>query len=651
MPSQTRVELEDTLAVTIPPDVYPSTSRAVSEEGREENTQSGRRSTTGRELLIPTETNDNIIMFDNAQNMTITGGTFVQQNGMGATVKDPFKVLQKRVATSAFHNSAQRVDPPRCHPNTRIEILRFIYAWIIKSFSSRREWILWLNGAAGAGKSAIVQSLAEQCALASIAVASFFFFRNDPSRNNVSPFIPTVVYQLLQAIPEVLDTVMRVIERNPLIFDESLESQIQQLIVQPLLQLPCGMSRPFVIFIDGLDECTDRGHQVNLIRVLGTISSRRELPLIFLIASRREPQIEAAFVRRSVSSLLHIQALDNADIEQTSSDIREFLNSEFNDIKQTHLRKHLIPNNWPSTSAVEEIVEKSSGQFIYALVVIKYVSSPRGNPARQLDIVRNVLLRTASVQNPFAHLDALYRYILSQVERIEDVFDVLAYALLTEITDIPNIENAFEHPTGEVEVLLADFAALIACESYYNSTQIKFLHKSLPDFLLDKSRSEEFYIDMNVRCLKLLCMFLEKSPSKSITLSTARITALDILLKKVKMSQQLHCAALAFKFSMQSRWDNYQIIVLVKHIIGVVDSFKCLSGTNHTDIYSHIVDTFAVQLAKNWTFFHNEVKAQVEKSCPDLLVRIQAIHRTSAKPVQTHWSITRKIAQFCRLKI
>ncbi len=51
----------------------------------------------------------------------------------------------------------QHVDAPKCHPNTRQAVLDEIMNWIILA-AARVQWILWLNGAAGAGKSAIGRS-------------------------------------------------------------------------------------------------------------------------------------------------------------------------------------------------------------------------------------------------------------------------------------------------------------------------------------------------------------------------------------------------------------------------------------------------------------------------------------------------------------
>jgi CheY-like chemotaxis protein len=313
-----------------------------------------------------------------------------------------------------------------------------------------------LNGAAGAGKSAIMQSVAERCVLAAIAIASFFFVRADLTRNNIAPLVATLVYQFMQAIPEASDDIILTIERNPLIFGQSLESQLQQLLIEPLLRLPIHLRRLFVVFIDGLDECNDLAQQTSLLKVLGNILNGRNIPIVFLIASRREPQIEAEFCRDQVANILTTIPLDDI---QASDDIRRYLNAQFKEIKATHLRKSFLAPDWPSSTVVEQIVKKSSGQFIYASVVISYISLPHAHPAIQLDIINGIRPRNPS-ENPFTHLDALYRYIFSQVKRLDAVRNVLAFHLIITtylgLDRVPlsrrNLETIFQLAPGELEV-------------------------------------------------------------------------------------------------------------------------------------------------------------------------------------------------------
>ena len=76
----------------------------------------------------------------------------------------------------AAHNSLerQRLDAPKCHPNTRVAIIKRLLSWI-KGEIDLDALILWLYGAARAGKSAIAQALAEICEKDRFLLAIFFF--------------------------------------------------------------------------------------------------------------------------------------------------------------------------------------------------------------------------------------------------------------------------------------------------------------------------------------------------------------------------------------------------------------------------------------------------------------------------------------------
>ncbi|KAF9475247.1 hypothetical protein BDN70DRAFT_957637, partial [Pholiota conissans] len=197
----------------------------------------------------------------------------------------------------------------------------------------------------------------------------------------MAPFVATLTYQLMQVIPEASNDILSAISRNPLIFNQALESQFHELIIQILHPLANTSNHPLIIFIDGLDECLDRAHQANLVNVLGQISSQKNTKILFLVASRREAQIQFAFDALAVSHTLKIIPLDDSE---ASEDIRHFLNDKFESIKRMHPFRCHFPPDWPSMSLVSEIVDKSSGQFIFATVVMNFVSSDRANPVNQL---------------------------------------------------------------------------------------------------------------------------------------------------------------------------------------------------------------------------------------------------------------------------
>ncbi|KAF8954463.1 hypothetical protein BDZ97DRAFT_1595297, partial [Flammula alnicola] len=322
--------------------------------------------------------------------------------------------LQEAVASSAFHNSEQQVDPPKCHPNTRLAVLRKVMDWIQNS-KDRDAWIMWLNGAAGAGKSAIARSIAEMCERAKLALATFFFFRTDPTRNTAKPLVATLAYQIAISIPLARSIIVEALDRDPLLFGRSFEWQFKALIIQPLQQLrrqpdsPVNLTSPFLIIIDGLDECDGRDLQTNIIYAISDALRDPNLPLVCLIASRPEQQLTMAFNSSKVANIVTRLPLDNTYLPD--KDIRLFLNDKFTEIKNSHPFKHLIDSSWPAEDVAKNIVEKSSGQFIYASVVINFVSSSRHHPVQRLEVVRGI--RLARLDTPFAQLDALYIHIFS----------------------------------------------------------------------------------------------------------------------------------------------------------------------------------------------------------------------------------------------
>lgn len=135
-----------------------------------------------------------------------------------------------------MHNSSTRYDPPKCHPGTRQAILEHIMQWIF-GYKDKDARILWLYGPAGAGKSAILQSISEHCADLNILLASFFFNRSDDTRNHPNSLIATIAYQISTIVPHITNALNDAISRDVMIFHKTLDAQINALIVNPLKSL------------------------------------------------------------------------------------------------------------------------------------------------------------------------------------------------------------------------------------------------------------------------------------------------------------------------------------------------------------------------------------------------------------------------------
>ena len=221
--------------------------------------------------------------------------------------------LGRASAPTAIHNSAERVDAQKCHPNTCVVELDRIMRWILYQENSE-ALIMWLFGASGSGKSVIAQTLAERCHTLGILLGSFFFSRSDPSRNHPGSLFATIAYQVVINFPDSRDIITRVPEQDPLVLTQSFEAQLTSLIIEPLKQLylagRCtGSSDPYLIIIDGLDECANPQVQVSILSSISKALQQCTFPLKFLISSRPELHLTAEF--NSANPILTHLVLNN----------------------------------------------------------------------------------------------------------------------------------------------------------------------------------------------------------------------------------------------------------------------------------------------------------------------------------------------------
>ncbi|KAF8958582.1 hypothetical protein BDZ97DRAFT_1923620 [Flammula alnicola] len=455
-----------------------------------------------------------MVFFQNARNILITGGQFINvEHNVEYQGLNGLQILSQNITHGATHDSAERYPPPKCYPNTRRAIVNNILQWTRSTLQETDESrLFWMNGPAGVGKTAIAQTVCELLQESDQSSGSFFFSRTVPGRNDPKSLFSTIAYQLAIAVPDTFgQAIEEKIKAGPSILEKNMKLQLEKLVIEPLRLLDPTMS-PLVIVIDGLDECQGETSQGEIVRLLGSLSRHGNLPIKIILTSRPEPWICHEFEDPLLST--HTRLF----LEQTSEtdeDIRTFLRSGFSDICGSPDHRSTMadmPKPWPADSAVEDLVERASGQFIYPSTVLKFVGDPFKLPADQL----NLILSTArasnntSTCNPFADLDQLYIQILSTSPDKQQTLDVLG-AILT-LMDV-QYEEFFE---GYVKQLLdlPPEKALRSVRSLADVSQdghVKFFHKSFPDFLLDASRSDGYFIDINVMhnrmavaCLKLI---------------------------------------------------------------------------------------------------------------------------------------------------
>ncbi|KAJ3503333.1 hypothetical protein NMY22_g18285 [Coprinellus aureogranulatus] len=308
--------------------------------------------------------------FQNAHHFTVNHLAISTGSGLCAS-RSAFDLLKDNCAFGALYNSRERCDAPKCHPETRIAVQNEIFSWISHGDrDGQPKQVLWLSGPAGSGKTAIAGSIAKACGKDGRLAASFFFssFSESSNRRTKRFLVATIAYQLIQCegLETVRDAMLAAIDRDPAIFEKTLEDQLHELILKPLCHRDVNITAlpRMVIVIDGIDEVQGessrlrrRGREADQVEILNVLLRAAEDPVFpfrLLISSRPEHAIQEFFAtntRRQTLSLF-LDEKYNAD-----ADVELFLRSKFSELR----REYEMSPAWPSEDAIRALVEKASG--------------------------------------------------------------------------------------------------------------------------------------------------------------------------------------------------------------------------------------------------------------------------------------------------
>ena len=440
------------------------------------------------------------------------------------------QALNQAISHGAMRDSSERDPPPRCHPGTREKATEDIVRWIEEPNASSS--VLWVNGRAGVGKSALMQKLAERAG--AYYGGCFFFRRGVPGCNKKGFLFSTIAYQLAMNIPGMHEHVDAVMSKDSSLPRMSAAVQVEHLIVKPIKLVRPILPHPLIIIIDGLDECEDHDSQRDILQQVVRVSMDPSVPFRFIIASRPEHQICTVFNEEPLLSTTRRLVLDEE--YDSASDIQSYLHDKFMEI---HTRNRdimcQIRSPWPSEDDLRTLVARASGQFIYAFTVIKFIGSGGDllSPQEKL----NIILHPGPMQaSAFSELDRLYTQILSAHDDSKVLVHVLGVVLALEelndgiysnnlkepLTNLEIIANVAGLEQGKVLLVLRALqsVAKIHIEPVYDdfddeqpngiiNQRVQLSHRSFHDFLTDKARSGPYFVDIELFVAQMLCRILD----------------------------------------------------------------------------------------------------------------------------------------------
>ena len=408
-----------------------------------------------------------------------------------------------------------------CLEGTRMQHIDDITAWTTRINQSSQHRLLWMWGPAGVGKSAIAKSCAEKTVEKGRLGASFFFSRtqhvDDPKR-----FFTTIAHQLVQKVDEYRRVLGSRIQHNQDLHTKGLDVQFHELIIAPFMKLAernIGLLDKTVI-IDGLDECNGDPAQSKIMELVAksVVEYGDKIPLLWAFFSRPESHINREFSPYSSSRLLSKVELPVS--ESNDGDIRHYFRDKLRPLASTNA-------SWPSEGTLNILVVMVAGLCIYAATLVRFIMDPDAlSPQRQLeDVLVFHEQRTQSnpESNVTAELDAFYKMIMSRVS-LKHHLPTIQKALLIHHTASGKALHTIANILGlTLDELKHGFSKLCSVLTFIpeeerdwgeplpGSAHISFYHASFMEFLLDKTRSGEYWLEDRCHYIalvtKVLCLF------------------------------------------------------------------------------------------------------------------------------------------------
>lgn len=332
--------------------------------------------------------------------------------------------------------------------------------------SQETSRIFWLYGVPGSGKSYlaayVVRHLMEKSA------CSYYFLKHtDRSKQSIGRLLRSLALQMAEQDLGIRRALLAMKNEDTLRAETNNSRALwNELFVQKIFRTEFQATQYWVI--DALDEGIG-AH--DLIRLFETLPSH--LPLKIFITSRYDSHTERLL--RNISA-----TIDRIDVENTSSDIRLYLEEHRNCLHDTPERTELL---------IEELVEKAHGSFLWIRFVLQQLESA-WNPRA----INKILTELPE------DMTELYRRIVREMENKPN--KDLAKAILrwtfcaARSLTIEELREAIERDINDsipvIEGMISDVCGqLVAIER----GKVRLIHDTARDFLQRHNLRSEFAVN------------------------------------------------------------------------------------------------------------------------------------------------------------
>ncbi|KAJ3010656.1 UNVERIFIED_CONTAM: hypothetical protein HDU68_002037 [Siphonaria sp. JEL0065] len=477
----------------------------------------------------------------------------------------------RRILNPVELKDIQQENARKRHQDTRNWILDDVLQWTA-DFSPTSSRVYWLSGDAGSGKSVIAASVTVD---PRIHVAAFFFCKFDEKkRSDPALLIRTLAYQLAHFDVEFCEHLLHFFELEPTFFNANnpLKVVFRKLVAEPFEARK--NTTPVVICLDALDESAPEHSplRAELLHLLS--SSVPKLPYFvkLFVTSRPGAEFYEIF-QDSQSNILELNgAINKSDLSHYAKDALLVLGPKFSN------------TDLEVTEVAETLCKLSGGLFVWMFYAIEYLAS---SP--------NIKVGLETLHQSGVNLDRMYQTSLTRShgnpsqEQLRTFHCIVGTLVaLKEPLGIQTLSVITQQSLQTLKSTLATISPLLCI---FDSS-VRFMHKSIADFLVDPTRcsglASQFCIDyaranrfVLASCLQLMILEWDSS-----NLTTAELV--DVLSGAASDLQTENQGALAYALSHwmdhleleDSITNDPQVAALFRQVLVKHDQVALLSAVS-----------------------------------------------------------------------
>ena len=361
---------------------------------------------------------------------------------------------------------------------TRVGVLAKFMAWVKDDPMS----IFWLAGMAGTGKTSIAVNLCRMLRNepAVFLGGGYFCSRSAGSiaRTDVRCILPTLAVLIASKSQTFAEALAVELEKDRRVGHKPVAEQMDLLLRKPLTAVSYPPS-PIIFVIDALDECSNELELAELLRCIAGFNCATNVK--FILTSRPELHIRGTPISNpNHNTILQLHTISS---DEVMSDIQLYISHT--------LDKTITEGKWYKDHDIELLVKLSSGLFIFASTVLKYILDPDDDDER-LGRLRKATSAAATRTAVTSSIDKVYELVLTEASRSDTVDSdelemmqrILACILVARAPlSVEALAALIEIKPGRLRSSLRRLHSLVHLPTDDKQPGLRILHASFGDYL------------------------------------------------------------------------------------------------------------------------------------------------------------------------